>query len=461
MKSFKTLLSEVAEPKSAEEQRFKDQHTYEVIKHPVALDSQFTGEITPGQNTKDKGKRAADQKGDAAYDKAYSKHGDGSTKLVAKESVEQLDEIEAIKSKIKDMLTPKARKNLQSAINHHDKQADKKQKEADYLTRAHEKKPAGKVYPYDKPEHAEHMAGVKHNNDAANHLDNALQAHKAGNKKDLKKHMRSYHSLNRHNYGRIRSYTPHSTLSKVHYDLPHTDNVSGAFSGHVKGIRESINLDESGMTDAQKMTFDKLYKKMNNGPEHKALKQKHGNMVKADDAFHALVKKKAMGEAKELTDEELSAKQKKIDLNKNGKVDGHDLAMLRAKKNKTEGKKAFKDLRGEGLMSALKKPVTQTGPDGRTRTVMKTTRNITKDDRGYDKIRTNESDELLDEGMKFKKGNLKLKDRSQVMVTKEDADKLNKLMGGLDRNNLKRMEATAVKDKKSFNEILSFAREAT
>jgi hypothetical protein len=63
--------------------------------------------------------------------------------------------------------------------------------------------------------------------------------------------------------------------------------------------------------------------------------------------------------------------------------------------------------------------------------------------------------------MKFKQGNLKLKDRSSVKITKEDADKLNKLMGGLDRNNLKRMEATAVKDKKSFNEILSFAREAT
>ena len=263
MKSFKTLLSEVAEPKSAEEKRFKDQHTYEVIKHPVALDSQHTGEITPGQTT-DKGKRAADQKGDAAYDKAYSKHGDGSTKL---------------------------------------------------------------------------------------------------------------------------------------------------------------KEDASGMNAAQKMNFDKLYKKMNNGPEHKALKQKHGNQVKADDAFHAMVKAKAMGEDQQLTDEELSAAQKKIDINKNGKIDGHDLAMLRAK--------------------------------------MKTTRNVNKDDRGYDKIRTNESDELLDEGMKFKQGNLKLKDRSSVKITKEDADKLNKLMGGLDRNNLKRMEATAVKDKKSFNEILSFAREAT
>lgn len=36
------------------------------------------------------------------------------------------------------------------------------------------------------------------------------------------------------------------------------------------------------------------------------------------------------------TAEELSAKQKKIDFNKNGKVDGDDLAKLRAKKDKKE-----------------------------------------------------------------------------------------------------------------------------
>ena len=38
------------------------------------------------------------------------------------------------------------------------------------------------------------------------------------------------------------------------------------------------------------------------------------------------------------TTEELSAKQKKIDLNKNGKVDGDDLAQLRKKANKEEVK---------------------------------------------------------------------------------------------------------------------------
>jgi hypothetical protein len=69
MKKFKTILSEVASsPKSAEEKRFKDQHTVELIKHPVALDSQFTGEIQ-GVTRK---RRPADQEGDAAYDQAYT-----------------------------------------------------------------------------------------------------------------------------------------------------------------------------------------------------------------------------------------------------------------------------------------------------------------------------------------------------------------------------------------------------
>jgi hypothetical protein len=56
MKSFKKFVAEVAQPKPEEEKRFKDQHTYEVQPHPVALDHQFTGEIAG----KTKQPRAAD-----------------------------------------------------------------------------------------------------------------------------------------------------------------------------------------------------------------------------------------------------------------------------------------------------------------------------------------------------------------------------------------------------------------
>ena len=72
MKYFKDILSEVSQPKAPEEKRFKDQHEIETIDHPVALDSQFSGEIE-GLTSK---KREADyDKGEdkKAYDKAYKK----------------------------------------------------------------------------------------------------------------------------------------------------------------------------------------------------------------------------------------------------------------------------------------------------------------------------------------------------------------------------------------------------
>jgi len=77
----------------------------------------------------------------------------------------------------------------------------------------------------------------------------------------------------------------------------------------------------------------------------KYLKTKEGSiesavleaMSPAQQAAIAISKKeKEKKEEEKLTDEELSAKQKKIDLNKNGKVDGDDLKKLRAKSDKKE-----------------------------------------------------------------------------------------------------------------------------
>ena len=125
----------------------------------------------------------------------------------------------------------------------------------------------------------------------------------------------------------------------------------------------------------------------------------------------AVTLKKAPWEKKEeteLTDEELSAKQKKIDHNKNGKIDGHDLAMLRKKKNEE----------------------------------------------------VEVTEELLDEAMKFKAGAMKLKDGSQVILKKEDANALTAMFKDLSRQNQKKLGEVAKKDKSGFEEILGFAREA-
>lgn len=61
-------------------------------------------------------------------------------------------------------------------------------------------------------------------------------------------------------------------------------------------VKEEVE-ESKKMTSAQKREFDKLYKKMDGGKEHQAIKQKIKNPVKADDAFHSLVMKKVMGES--------------------------------------------------------------------------------------------------------------------------------------------------------------------
>lgn len=48
MKSFKTILSEVAAPKSADEKAFRDKHLVQVMAHPVAADYQYTGDVDDG-----------------------------------------------------------------------------------------------------------------------------------------------------------------------------------------------------------------------------------------------------------------------------------------------------------------------------------------------------------------------------------------------------------------------------
>jgi hypothetical protein len=61
MKSFKKILSEVAQPKSGDEQSFKDKHLVQVTSHPVASDHQHSGETdTAADKIKRRAKRIAD-----------------------------------------------------------------------------------------------------------------------------------------------------------------------------------------------------------------------------------------------------------------------------------------------------------------------------------------------------------------------------------------------------------------
>ena len=339
MKSFKKFVAEVAQPKPEEEKRFKDQHTYEVIKHPVATDAQFTGDID-----KPKAKRIADQEGDANYDKAVK----NPERRMAAEEVEQIDEIS---------------KGLASR----------------YL----KKVPASAA-----------DAGDKIGRSSANQAGASADVRK-GYEKERKKGIKTF--LNRQRG---------------------TELAVAKLTGKAKKPATESTADDRARYDA------------------------------ADDKDKKKVTlPKAPWDKK---DEELSAKQKKIDHNKNGKIDGHDLAMLRKKKNEEV------EL-DETTSSALKRPITQTGPDGKTRTVMKKARNDKTDDRGQDKL---ESVEMIDEAMKMKRGPMRLKDGTQIMVSKEDADLLNKMFKDLSANNQRQMQKVMMMDKAGYEEIRGFAKEA-
>lgn len=73
-----------------------------------------------------------------------------------------------------------------------------------------------------------------------------------------------------------------------------------------------------------------------------------------DKAYKVDAEKRMVPESVE---EELSPKQKKIDLNKNGKIDGHDLAMLRSKKKNEEAESVEENWATKAMMgkSPLKK----------------------------------------------------------------------------------------------------------
>lgn len=176
-------------------------------------------------------------------------------------------------------------------------------------------------------------------------------------------------------------------------------------------------------------------------------------------AGHA-VQKALSGKKK---DEELSPKQKKIDHNKNGKIDGHDLAMLRAKKKNEEveeidelSQETLRQYHGKAGADLQKKREKLNKGTLTTKDHKQGQNRVTGLNRAANKM--HEEVELT-EAM-FKKGPVRLKDGKQIMVSKEDADLLNKMFKDLSANNRKKMSEVAMSDKNGFEEILGFAREA-
>jgi len=417
MKSFKKFVTEVAQPKPEEEKRFKDQHTYEVIKHPVATDAQFTGDID-----KPKAKRIADQEGDANYDKAVKNPERRMAAESVNEEAEQIDEIS------KDL-----------AQRYYTKSYDAQRKAMNTMIDTEKARKPEKKKAYDDARKTFHKRG-KGTDMAAKRL-----AYKGKNEE-----VEQIDEISKALASRYLKKVPASAADAGDKIGRSSANQAGASADVRKGYEKDRKKGIKTFLNRHRGT-ELAVAKLTGKAKQNATESTADDRARFDAADDKDKKKVTLPKAPwDKKDEELSAKQKKIDHNKNGKIDGHDLAMLRKKKNEEV------EL-DETTSSALKRPVTQTGPDGKTRTVMKKARNDRTDDRGQDKL---ESVEMIDEAMKMKRGPMRLKDGSQIMVSKEDADLLNRMFKDLSANNQRQMQKVMMMDKAGYEEIRGFAKEA-
>lgn len=434
MKSFSKYISEVAQPRergAEEEQAFKDQHTYEVIPHPVALDTQFTGDIQKPQAM-----RPADNKGDHTYDKAYAANVTGFEEF--DESVESLDELSPAKlgsyvKKAHDdssdfQNSAKRKKGIATATNKLVKKAGGK--------------PAGSMFDEGMMDNIKKKA-----NDMRRNVIGLSQAEKDAAKK---KQMAKQHDSTMKNIGGAMSAVAKkdkaAEVARLKQGLKNVQNKKN----EEVDLEEDATHSDKHINMAIGIASDKRYKGGNMTGAVKAMnKMKPG--ISDHPKVAAVLKRQ---------NEALSPKQKEIDHDKDGDIDGKDLAALRAKKKKPLAASYNEEL-DETTNSALLKPVTTTGVDGKKRTVMKTAKPKITDDNGQDKIITNESIlKELAENVKFKVGLMKLKDGKSVVLKKQDADLLTQMFKDLSPNNRKKLGVVAMKDQSGFDEILGFAREA-
>tara|TARA_B110000208_G_scaffold135029_1_gene163311 strand:+ start:68 stop:1408 length:1341 start_codon:yes stop_codon:yes gene_type:complete len=445
MKSFSKYISEVAQPRergAEEEQAFKDQHTYEVIPHPVALDTQFTGDIQKPQAM-----RPADNKGDHTYDKAYAANVTGFEEF--DESVEQMEENRrpgyvAGDDEIGDKPKPTSIKSITTT---------KRNPFKGKLKPAANRRP-GYVAGDDEIGESNNLVDEsmmdnikKKANDMRRNVIGLSQAEKDAAKK---KQMAKQHDSTMKNIGGAMSaVAKKDKAAEVARLKQGLKNVQDKKNEEVD-LEEDATHSDKHINMAIGIASDKRYKGGNMTGAVKAMnKMKPG--ISDHPKVAAVLKRQ---------NEALSPKQKEIDHDKDGDIDGKDLAALRAKKKKPLAASYNEEL-DETTNSALLKPVTTTGVDGKKRTVMKTAKPKITDDNGQDKIITNESIlKELAENVKFKVGLMKLKDGKSVVLKKQDADLLTQMFKDLSPNNRKKLGVVAMKDQSGFDEILGFAREA-
>lgn len=408
MKSFKKILSEVMQPRPEEERRFKAQHTTEVTPHPVAPETQHKGGLL-----KPKARRRADQDGDANYDKAYvvKEAADKASSDEASMAMEQADFIAYVAREMKEHLKAgkefpewmqnKLSKLQQAAQDLHSNfgdHGDEDGMDESYVSAAQRKA----VWA------SRNEKGVK-------------EELKGGQKKlDHNKNGK----LDAHDFKLMRSKKMKEDLDEAekkrtpaYLGTVHTDDPD-----YEKKVKELKSKAPAGGTRvrgrAPKAEFKHLYRK--GGALHRSsaqdVKPEHSSRV---DVY---AKKAGYNEEVEQIDE----------LSQNTLMNYHAKAAadLRKKREKLD----------KGTLT------TKDYKQGRNR--------VTGLNRSAGKM---ESVEITEE---FKQGIVKFKDKSQMILKKEDADALNNMFKGMSAANKSKMTSDAMESKTAFEEILGFAREA-
>jgi hypothetical protein len=561
MKSFKAMMSEVAQPEPAEEKAFKAQHTVVADKHPVALETQHKG-------TKPKAKRKADQEGDANYDLAYESVDLEEMKVKNSEAAFKLEtEISNLEKRIAKLkpLAPKddeanmklsiARKSLKQKQDAHSAlmreavdsaspdEGSMAMKQADFLAYvAKEMKDhlkSGKEFPewmQNKLSKLQQAAQDLHSNfgdhgeNEKDDMDESLSPkqkkidhNKNGKidgqdlaairaKKSVKEELKgNQHKIDKNKNGKIDAHD-FKLLKKEEVDQvnegrgdalikttaknmddndKHIEKLKkagifaqqGAGAGHhiIVGQRDHekakslltghLKEEVEQVDEAQSHQAKTTMKHINNptAGEKKAAKDIKPGIKGVADRIAMLASAQARGalkkEAAEKPASPFDLKNYKSQIpTKAGEKAGFDSKKVST--GTVYSRKPVKEAAYEKDMDDKKKVIVKGVKGMKSTPFTKTFRNMAAYDKwsdsdaagDYEVKQVMHEEVELDEA--FRAGIVKLKDNSSMVLKKEDADILNKLMGGMSAGSVKKMTETAMKDKTGFAEILAFAKEA-
>ena len=407
MKSFKNILSEVAQPKGKEEKAFKDQHVVDVIDHPAAEKSQFTGEIEGKKKKKNLADYDAGQDV-AAYDKAYAVKDKPfkmprNESVVEQEEVEQVDEkIDLVKAKMGDVI-----KDFQAsdAPQFAGKSKEERQKMAIAAKlsaeRAAKKEAADKFVSDDGVSHVPHPVEP--------------EGHKSKKKLSFKEMIDKI------------SAPAEEIQEDAWEEIPMMQSQLNYIIYAAQEIMEFLDSEDDPEEWYQNKLSGVFYEMQSLHAYVEGQKRMYSMSPEDDDEEDDDMEDSYYGEETETTEEE---EVEQVDEGK-GYSPGwmlrhpHGAALSAELKARRERERARRKAYGNPSagVSAKKEEV-----------------------------------EMIDEAVKA--GTMKLKNGDMVKVSDKDAKVLNQMLGELNDKNRKQMEKIMMTDKNGFEEILGFAKEA-